>query len=173
MSSRNVSERRRSPPGQTAGVLLSLAAALIFDMVSLGAVADSLRPDLALLVLVYWSTRPYSPANVATGWVVGLIRDVASLTPLGLDAGLYCLTAWVGLSLNKRMEALPIAGELLLVLLILLLGSLLSWGVGLLLGSQPSAESHLVAPLVGTLCWPLVRLAMDAIHRGAGHAADD
>ncbi len=173
MSTRNVSERRRSAPGQMTSVLLALAAALIFDMVSLGAVADSMRPDAALLVLLYWSTRPYSPANVATGWVVGLIRDVTSLTPLGLDAGLYCLTAWIGVSLSKRMETLPIAGELLLVLLILLLHSLLSWGIGLLLGGQPSAESHLVAPLLGTLCWPLVRLAMEALHRGAGRAVDD
>jgi hypothetical protein len=91
----------------------------------------------------------------------------------GLDAGLYCLTAWVGLSLRKRLEALPIAGELLLVLLILLLRSLLAWGIGSLVGVQPSAESHLAAPLVGAVCWPLVRLVLDASGPGRGRAGED
>jgi len=168
-----VSDRRRPQSGQTVTVLLSLVAALLFDMVSFGATVDASRPDLALLVLLYWSTRPHSPANVATGWFFGLAHDVASLTPLGLDAGLYCLTAWVGLSLHKRLETLPVAGELLLVLLILLIRSLLSWGIGLLVGGQPSVESHLVSPLVGTLCWPLVRLALDASSRGGSRAGDD
>lgn len=154
-------------------VILSLAVALVFDMVSFGPAVDALRPDITLLVVLYWSTRPHSPANIVTGWVAGLAHDVAALTPLGLNAGLYCLTAWVGMGLRKRLETMPVSGELLLVLLILLMRSLLALGVGSLVGGQPSAESHLVAALVGTLCWPLVRLVLDASGRGGNRTGED
>lgn len=141
-------------------IVLSLLAAVVLDLVSLGSAVDPLRPDLALLVVFYWSTRGRSPVMIGSAWAIGLLRDIATLTPLGLNAGLYCLTAWVGVSLRKRLEAVPIPGELLLVLLVLLAGSILSWGVGLLLGGRPVPQTHLLAPLVGTLCWPLLHLLL-------------
>ncbi|NBU58533.1 MAG: rod shape-determining protein MreD [Betaproteobacteria bacterium] len=153
---------RRNPRNarQTRAIALSLLLAVTLDLVSLGSTVDPLRPDLALLVVLYWSTRGRAPILISAAWGVGLLHDIATLTPLGLNAGLYCLTAWVGVSLRKRLEAMPIPGELLLVLLVLLAGSMLSWGVGLLLGGRPLAETHLLSPLVGTLCWPLVRLLL-------------
>lgn len=141
-------------------VLASCVVASVFDLISFGSVIDPLRPDLTLLVVLYWSTRSQSPAPIGGAWCFGLLRDIATLTPLGLHAGLYCLTAWIGVRLRKRFEALPIPGELLLVLLTLLGGSMLSWGAGLLLGGRPSPQTHLMAPLVGTLLWPLLRVLM-------------
>jgi len=161
MSRITVLERRMGRNGaQGRAVLLSLVIAVTLDLISFGSSVDLLRPDLALLVVLYWSTRSRSPVNIGTAWCVGLLRDIATLTPLGLNAGLYCLTAWVGVGLRKRLEAMPIPGELLLVLLVLLGGSMLSWGVGLLLDGRPSPQTHLVAPLIGTVCWPLVRLLL-------------
>lgn len=148
---------------QARGVLLSLALAITLDLISFGSSFDTVRPDLALLVVLYWSTRNRSPVNIGTAWFVGLLHDIATLTPLGLNAGLYCLTAWVGIGLRKRLEAMPIPGELLLVLLMLLGGSMLSWGVGLLLDGSPSPQTHLIGPLLGTLCWPLVLLLMRSL----------
>lgn len=145
---------------QTRSVILSLVGAITFDLISFGSGIDALRPDLALLVMFYWSTRARSPANIGTAWCIGLLRDIATLTPLGLNAALYCLTAWVGVGLRKRLEAMPIPGELLLVLLVLLGGSMLALGVGLALGANPLAQTHLIAPLIGTLCWPLVRAVL-------------
>lgn len=145
---------------QTRVVLLSLALAVTLDLISFGSTLDILRPDLALLVVLYWSTRSRSPANIGTGWCIGLLRDVATLTPLGLNAGVYGLTAWIGIALSKRLETAPFSGQLLLVLLTLLAGSMLSWGVGLLIDGSPSPQTHLAGPLIGMLCWPLVGLLM-------------
>ena len=153
---------RRSPRSamQMRAIVFSLLVAIVLDLISLGSTIDPLRPDLALLVVLYWSTRSRSPVNIGTAWCVGLLRDIATLTPLGLNAGVYCLTAWVGVGLRKRLEGMPIPGELLLVLLMLLGGSLVAWGVGLLLGGAPVPQTHLLTPLVGMLCWPVVRLLM-------------
>ncbi|MBU3694129.1 MAG: rod shape-determining protein MreD [Rhodocyclaceae bacterium] len=169
----NPGERRGRPSGQLGAVLLSVAAALALDLVSMGATLDALRPDLTLLVLLYWSTRQHSPANVWTAWAIGLLRDVATLNPLGLHAGLYCLSAWVGMGLRKRLETMPLPGELLLVFLVLLSGSVLSWGVGLLIGGRPSPESHLASPLIGTLIWPVIRIMLDARRGRRSHAGKD
>ena len=161
MSRITVLERRMVRNGSHgSAVLLSLGLAITVDLISFGSSIDLVRPDLALLVVLYWSTRSRSPVNIGAAWCVGLLRDIATLTPLGLNAGLYCLTAWIGVHLRKRLEAMPIPGELLLVLLVLLGGSVLTWGVGLLLDGRPSPQTHLLAPLVGTLCWPLLRLLL-------------
>jgi len=139
---------------------LSYTGAFLFDLVSFGASADVFRPDLTLLVVLYWSTRSRSPMNVLTPWFIGLLRDIATLTPLGLHAGLYCLTAWAGAGLQKRFETIPLTGELVLVSLVLLAGSMLSWGMGILLNGTPSPGTHLIAPLIGTLSWPALRILL-------------
>jgi rod shape-determining protein MreD len=142
--------------------LLSFGVSVAIDLMSFGIVIDTFRPDLTLLVLLYWSTQPFSPANVGTGWVLGLLRDVASLTPLGLNAGLYSVTAWVGLNIRQRLESSSLAGEMVLVLLTLLAGSILSWGVSIQMGGRASPLTNLLSPVVGALCWPLVRVVLDA-----------
>lgn len=148
--------------GRAAGrpVTSSLVLAMLFDLIPLGGEIDSIRPDLTLLVCLFWSTRRHSPANVGAAWGLGLLRDIATLTPLGLGAGLYALTAWAGMLLRKRFDALPIPGELLLVLLILLSTSLLGWSVEWLVDGRPSPQTHLVTPLVGTLCWLPLRVLL-------------
>jgi rod shape-determining protein MreD len=155
-------ERRGLTGGHAGLAVVSLAISVVFDLMSFGSY-DLMRPDLALLVLLYWSTRTHSPANVGVGWAIGLLRDIVTLTPLGFNAGLYCLTGWIGMGLRKRLYALPVPGELLLVLLTLLTGSLLAWGVGLLVGGRPLAETHLVTPLIGALCWPVVKFSLDTL----------
>jgi rod shape-determining protein MreD len=167
-------ERRASRgAGQTRALLLSMAVAVTLDLISLGPEIDPIRPDLALLVVLYWSTRSRWPTGIGMAWCIGLLRDVATLTPLGLNAGLYCLTAWIGVGLRKRLDAMPIPGELLLVLLVLLGGSVLAWGVGLLLGGAPLPQTHLVAPLVGTLLWPLVRVLLGSLNTRRRGRQDD
>lgn len=165
MNSRAAQERRQRQARPFKALLLSFGISVAIDLMSFGSVIDTFRPDLTLLVLMYWSTRSYSPANVGTGWMLGLLRDVASLTPLGLNAGLYCITAWVGLSIRQRLERSPLSGEMLLVLLTLLAGSMLSWGVSTLLGGQASPLTQLLSPVVGAFCWPLVRVVLDAAAR--------
>lgn len=175
MNARNPGERRGRSPRDTGLVLLSLLTATTFDLISLGSTVDALRPDLALLVLLYWSTRAHSPANVGIGWAIGLLRDIGTLAPLGLNAGLYCLSAWLGMGLRQRLDAMPLPGELLLVLLILLSGSLLSWGVSSIAGGPAAVlQSHLVAPLVGTLVWPSLRFVLNRLlARGDKTSGDD
>ena len=168
---RLIERRMHRSFGQTWAILLSLVLAALTDLISLGSSIDALRPDLALLVVFYWNVRQRYPTSIGTAWCFGLLRDIATLTPLGLNAGLYCITAWAGVRIRKRMDALSVRAELTVVLLVMLAGSMLSWCVGLLLGSRPLPETHLVGPLIGTLIWPAVRVTLGALSMGHRRSA--
>jgi len=156
----NPDRRGRRHGGSSLLVTLSVVVAFFIDLAPLPASLDLIRPDLTLLVLLFWSTRTYSPANVGTSWFAGLFKDIAMLTPLGLHAGVYCLGSWGGLMLRRRLEQLPLATEMVLVFVLLVLTFALQWSVGHLIDDRPLVEAELLSPLLGTLLWPLVRVLL-------------
>lgn len=61
------------------------------------------RPDFMLVVLVYWLLRAPNLCNVGTAWLMGLLVDLATGSLLGQHALSFCLTAFLGLSYQRRL----------------------------------------------------------------------
>jgi len=139
----------------------SLLVALLVDLVPITASIDLLRPDLCLLVLIYWSTRPRPPASVWSGWGLGLVKDVAMLLPTGLGAGLYCLCAYVGTHLRKTFDQMALHAQMLVVALLLFAVLGLRAAGQLWLGLRWGGPLELWSPLFGALLWPLLPLLLE------------
>ena len=90
-------------PANLAMVYLSLLLAVLcqlFPWVGQGVI---FRPDFMLVVLLYWLLRAPDLCNVGTAWFVGLLVDLATGSLLGQHALTFTMTAFIGLSYQRRL----------------------------------------------------------------------
>lgn len=90
-------------PANLAMVYLSLLLAVLcqlFPWVGQGVI---FRPDFMLVVLIYWLFRAPNLCNVGTAWFVGLLVDLATGSLLGQHALTFTITAFIGLSYQRRL----------------------------------------------------------------------
>jgi rod shape-determining protein MreD len=106
---------------------LLLAAAVLLQSTLLRWVAlKGVKPDLALIVLVFVAIRRGSMAGQVSGFLAGLVEDVVSLAPLGFNALLRTLLGYFyGLTAGSIFVD-PVMMPVLLVLLATILKGLAS-----------------------------------------------
>ena len=134
---------------------LTLVSALFFNILALPDSLVALRFDLLLIVLIYWSLRTPDKVGVSIAWCFGLLVDVAGGGVLGLMALVYTLTAYIGLMLHQQIRMLPMFQQTLLLLVLLLGGKLLGFGLLVFSGRVPTA-AHWLPVVSGALVWPLI-----------------
>ena len=65
------------------------------------------RPDLFALLVVFFSLRSAKRSALPLCWFIGLVRDVASSSPLGAHAALYLIAAFVIIHTRTETENRP------------------------------------------------------------------
>ena len=82
---------------------------------------DAARPDLLLLLVIYWSLSAPRIAGLMFAWLCGLAIDVLKGTMLGQHALAFLLVGFLTHKFQLRMRIFPIWQQTLTVLLLLLL----------------------------------------------------
>lgn len=90
-------------PANLIVIYLSLLAALLCQLFPWVGQGIIYRPDFMLVVLLYWLLRAPNLCNVSTAWLVGLLVDLATGSLLGQHALSFTLTAYFGLSYQRRL----------------------------------------------------------------------
>lgn len=145
-------------------VALSLVLALFIDLLPLG--REALRPDVLLLVLVFWAV--HQPRWIGMGWAFcfGLAMDVQATTLLGQHAMAYVLAVYVALVLRRRLLWFPPWTQAVQVLPLLLLAQAAQILVqGLRGAAMPDALVLLAGPVLDAALWPLATALLLAPQR--------
>ena len=79
----NSKENRKSPAVVLVPMLL---LSLFIQLVRLPAVVSENRPDLLILVILFFSMNSKFTYKLEVSWLVGIILDLASGAPLGINA---------------------------------------------------------------------------------------
>lgn len=123
----------------------------------------NINPDWVLLVLIYWSIAIPERIGIFHAWTIGLLTDVLTGRVFGQYALAYTLIIYFCLMLHKRLRQFPLPQQGLFIFFCLLFSQmLLFW----LKNIQQPAELHTsfwLPVFVGTLCWPLVYMALRRI----------
>lgn len=116
-----------------------------------GALADLLtvwgvRPDLLVIVIVYWALAAGPVPGTLAGFFVGLVADADLGRGLGLQAGLFSLTGFlVGQAGRQLIRENPFLQGALVTLAAAAVGM---GRVAVLLGDQPARALMNALPLV-------------------------
>lgn len=138
---------------------LTLLLALIVDQIALPVVLNSLRPQLTILVLLFWCLFAPQWVGVSVAWFLGLFVDVLSGGLLGGNALTFSLAGYLILMLHQQVRVLPLMQQSLIVFLVLALARLLLLVTLVVTGTHVSVELFYSA-MSGALIWSAVVVVM-------------
>ena len=143
-------------PVQPWFVWASLLAALFLNLLPWRNNGWMLQPDFVALMLLYWNL--YEPDRVSIGWgfVFGLLMDIADASLFGQHALAYVVMQFLSIQLNRRMRMFGLWKQAVHLLPVLLFGHLLMFSLRLAAGGSFPGWSYFLAPITGTLIWPML-----------------
>ena len=145
-------------------VVFSLLVALCFNVLPWG--NWFWVPDAVALCVVFWAYREPRMISLGVAFVLGLVMDVHDGTVLGQHSLAYCLAAYGGVLLSRRLASFGPLTQSLQVWPVLLVSAVLSTAIKVFFGGGFTGWLALIAaPSLGALCWPIVAWLLIAPQR--------
>ena len=134
-------------------VFASFIAAYLFNSLPWSGWALLARPDLVLVVLVFWAI--HQPGSVGQGlaFALGLAMDVDDSMLLGQHALAYVIVTYGAQVLRVRVLAFPILEQTLHVLGLFIGASTVVVLLNLLLGASLPGLAAMLSPALAALAW--------------------
>ncbi|MBE7527815.1 MAG: rod shape-determining protein MreD [Burkholderiales bacterium] len=145
-----------SLPANKTLIYLSLATAVLINLMPFDKVVLALRPDFVALILLYWNIHQPRQVGMGVAFLTGLIMDVIDTSVMGQHALAYCLITFLALILHRRLRLFNALRQIPAVLWILLLGQAMVFLTGVLVGTYAPEWHFFLASVTGALCWPVL-----------------
>ncbi|NLG75175.1 MAG: rod shape-determining protein MreD [Xanthomonadaceae bacterium] len=146
-------------------VTLTVVLALMFTIVELPDSVEKARPELLLLLVIYWSLSAPRIAGLTFAWICGLAVDVLTGPILGQHALAFLLVAFLTHKFQLRMRVFPIWHQTLTVLMLLALYEFLVFWIDGIIGPAITAWTRWLPVLTSTLLWPVLVAVLDTWNR--------
>ncbi|MEO6972631.1 MAG: rod shape-determining protein MreD [Rhodoferax sp.] len=143
----------------------SLLVALLINMLPLGRVVW--RPDLLMLLLVFWSVHQPQRVGMGAAFVFGVIMDVQQAALLGQHALAYTALSFIAITIHRRLLWFSVPSQALQVLPIFVAAHAIELGIRMLGGGVFPGWQILLAPLIEAALWPVVSIMLLAPQRRA------
>lgn len=134
-------------------ILASFVAAYLFNSLPWSGWALLARPDLVLLVIVFWAV--HQPGSIGQGlaFALGLAMDVGDSMLLGQHALAYVVATYGAQVLRVRVLAFPILEQSLHVLGLLAGAAMVVVLMNLLLGASLPGLAAVASPALAAIAW--------------------
>jgi rod shape-determining protein MreD len=137
-------------------MLISAMAAVAFAVIPLPQVLDALRPDLPVLVVLYWSIESPRAGGLGLAFFTGLALDVINGVVLGQHAlALTLMAAWAT-HLRLRLRVFSLLSQSLTIFMLLTLYQFILFWIDGATGNPVVNFARWLAPIVGAVFWPVV-----------------
>jgi rod shape-determining protein MreD len=141
-------------------IFLSFFIALMCLIIPLPETVALFRPQVVMLVLIYWVLYLPHRIGVATGWFLGLLMDVMVGGVLGEYALGLSLIAFFTYRLHARIRMFPILQQMFTVMILVGVAQVLVVWVNYLHGDPYKFYLQWLPILTSTLCWPVIYLIL-------------
>jgi rod shape-determining protein MreD len=144
---------------------LSIAAGLVLAVVPMPEWLSPVRPDLALLAVIYFILTSPRIAGLGSAWLAGLFLDVLRGMTLGQHALGFVLVAFLAHRAQLRMRMFPIPHQAAAVMLLLAVYHFVIFWTDGLTGHGYTGWNRWLPVLSGALLWPVIVAAGDTLTR--------
>ena len=134
-------------------IAISIFFALVMALMPLPISFEPYRPDWVLMVLMYWSLAVPHRLNIGTAWVVGLLMDLASGSPLGVNSLTYSVCIFITASNFQKIRNFSLWQQSILIALFLTLYHLMQFWLNHFLMGVYFSPHYMWQLLTGMLCW--------------------
>jgi rod shape-determining protein MreD len=146
-------------------IMVTVVIGLILAIVPLPESVRAARPDLLLLLVIYWSLSAPRFAGLSFAWIMGLAVDLLSGTILGQHALAFLAVAYPTHKLQLRMRVYPISHQTLTVFMLLAWYQFVVWWIDGIVGPGITTWRRWLPVLTGALLWPVLVAVLDTWNR--------
>ena len=126
---------------------------------------DAARPDLLLLLVIYWSLSAPRIAGLLFAWFCGLAIDVLKGIILGQHALAFLVVAYFTHKFQLRMRIFPIWHQTLTVFMLLALYEFIVFWIDGIIGPAITSWTRWLPVLTSALLWPILVAVLDTWNR--------
>ena len=142
---------------------VSVLCALALAIIPLPDLIKPLRPDWAVLAIIYWSLMSPGRIGLLSAFFLGLLLDTLSGALLGQHALAMLVVSYLVQRFHLRIRVFPIWQMSTTVLLLLAVYQFLLFWVDGVAGRTVAVAERWAPVLVGALLWPLILGFLDNI----------
>jgi rod shape-determining protein MreD len=145
----------------------TLLAALLLTLFPLPNWMRILCPDLISLVLIYWAMTLPVATGLSTGFIFGLIVDIAMGSLLGQHALGLSVVSYITIKGHQRVRIFPPLQQGMIIMFVLFMQQLIFiWIHGITQRAPESLFIYFVPCITSMLFWPLLyNIMRDIRHR--------
>ena len=142
--------------------LISLAA-LLTAIIPLPSVIDVLRPDLLVLVIIWFAVMEPRAMGLSYPWCAGLAMDAIRGPSLGEHALTYVVVAYIAHRTYLRFRMFPLGQRCLFVMVMLGVHEALLFWIDGVMGHALLDWRRWLPMVTGAIVWPLVAGALKTL----------
>ena len=142
-------------------ILITLAVAVVLTLLPLPPVLDVLRPYWVALVLIYWSLETQDMVSLGMAFVSGIVLDFLTGSLLGQHALSLVIIVYLATRFRARLRFFPPWQQEFSVFALLINDRIILLWIVSLRGEPLPSLAYWLPPIVGTLLWPWLFLALD------------
>ena len=151
----NSKENRKSPAVVLVPMLL---LSLFIQLVRLPSVVSENRPDLLILVILFFSMNSKFTYKLEVSWLVGIVLDLASGAPLGVNAFVICTQIYIISTQFKNFAKYEIYQQCIIIGLVNLIVTVLGYWIEHIIGQSYYEITFFIPSIVTALFWPIIFL---------------
>ena len=140
-------------PASAGLIFASFLAAYLFSMLPWSGKWLLARPDLVLLVLIFWSLHEPRAVGQGVAFAAGLLMDVGDSMLLGQHAFAYVVAVYGAQVLRVRILSFHLPEQSLHVLGLTVVASCVTLLLNMLLGAEFPGFVYFTSPVLAALLW--------------------
>ena len=141
-------------PVGPAFIAMTLATALLINLLPWQTTLANFTPDFVALLLIYWALNQPRRIGVGVGFLMGILMDVGDGTVLGQHALAYSIIAFLTLWRNRQIAIAPFWQQAIGVFVLLLIAQIIMFLIRTAMGAPFVGWSYFVGPLIAAPLWP-------------------
>ena len=146
-------------------VTFTVIVALIVAVLPLPQPLDAARPDLLLLLVIYWALSAPRIAGLLFAWLCGLAIDVLKGIILGQHALAFLVVAYLTHKFQLRMRIFPISQQTATVFMLLAVYQFIVFWLDGIIGQPVTTWMRWLPVISGAVLWPILIAVLDTWNR--------
>lgn len=146
-------------------VTFTVILALIFAVLPLPEPINAARPDLLLLLVIYWALSAPRIAGLLFAWLCGLAIDVLKGIILGQHALAFLVVAYLTHKFQLRMRIFPLSQQTATVFMLLAVYQFIVFWLDGIIGQPVTTWMRWLPVISGAILWPILIAILDTWNR--------
>ncbi|HEY3486848.1 MAG TPA: rod shape-determining protein MreD, partial [Gammaproteobacteria bacterium] len=144
----------------------SLLIGLLLTLLRLPRWAEVLQPAWIELLLIYWAMTMPGSVGLVTGFIFGLIMDIALGSLLGQHALGLSLVSYLVIKNHQKLRVYPLLQQGIIIMFILMIEQLVFlWIYGITDRKASNTFLYFIPAITSMLLWPWLFILMRDIRR--------